>query len=143
MLIKNDASPVMFPLLNPYGHVVFQAQRGDVHTVVVNGRVVKYDHQLVGDGLGKARAAIEQTVDYLRGELGPEAWSEGMHPEIPETRVLDNPYTYTGAEQWKSREDQLSTSNSALSLSPAPFVSNLPLSLKPFSSVGLAPSGTG
>ncbi len=95
ILIKNDASPVMFPLLNPYGHVVFQAQRGDVHTVVVNGQVVKHDHRLVGDGLGKARQAIGQTVDYLRGELGPEAWAEGMHPEIPETRVLENPYTYT------------------------------------------------
>ncbi len=95
VLIKNDASPVMFPLLNPYGHVVFQAQRGDVHTVVVNGRVVKHDHRLVGSDLGKARDAIEQTVEYLRGELGPQAWSEGMHPEIPETRVLDNPYTYT------------------------------------------------
>ena len=29
-----------------------------------------------------------------------------MHPEIPETRALDNPYTYTGAEAWKPREDQ-------------------------------------
>jgi 5-methylthioadenosine/S-adenosylhomocysteine deaminase len=95
VLIKNDHSPVMFPLLNPYGHVVFQAQRGDVHTVVVNGKVVKHDHKLVGSELATARAAIEQTVDYLKGELGPEAWSEGMHPEIPETRVLDNPYTYT------------------------------------------------
>ncbi len=95
VLIKNDASPVMFPLLNPYGHVVFQAQRGDVHTVVVNGQVVKHDHRLLGDGLGKARQAIEQTVEYLRGELGPDAWNEGMHPEIPETRVLENPYTYT------------------------------------------------
>jgi 5-methylthioadenosine/S-adenosylhomocysteine deaminase len=95
VLIKNDHSPVMFPLLNPYGHVVFQAQRGDVHTVVVNGKVVKHDHKLVGPELATARTAIEQTVDYLRGELGPEAWSEGMHPEIPETRVLDNPYTYT------------------------------------------------
>ena len=85
----------MFPLLNPYGHVVFQAQRGDVHTVVVNGRVVKYDHKLVGSDLAKARSAIEQTVEYLRGVLGPEAWNDGMHPEIPETRVLDNPYTYT------------------------------------------------
>ena len=28
MLIKNDDSPVSFPLLNPYGHVAFQAQRG-------------------------------------------------------------------------------------------------------------------
>jgi 5-methylthioadenosine/S-adenosylhomocysteine deaminase len=94
VLIKNDASPVMFPLLHPYGHVVFQAQRGDVHTVVVNGRVVKYDHRLVGVDLGRARQAVEQTVDYLKGELGPEAWAEGMHPEIPETKVLSNPYTY-------------------------------------------------
>src|SRR5690349_17056989 len=95
VLIKNDASPVMFPLLNPYGHVVFQAQRGDVHTVVVNGRVVKHDHRLVGADLGKARRVVGETVEYLRGELGPQAWHDGMHPEIPETRVLDNPYTYT------------------------------------------------
>ncbi len=98
VLIKNDSSPVMFPLLNPYGHVVFQAQRGDVHTVVVNGKVVKYDHRLVGTDLTRARQVVEETVDYLRGVLGPEAWNEGMHPEIPETRVLDNPYTYTYTE---------------------------------------------
>ncbi|HYB85278.1 MAG TPA: amidohydrolase family protein, partial [Streptosporangiaceae bacterium] len=95
VLIKNDASPVMFPLLHPYGHVVFQAGRGDVHTVVINGRVVKYDHRLVGTDLDRARQVVGQTVDYLKGELGPDAWNEGMHPEIPETRVLDNPYTYT------------------------------------------------
>src|SRR5215510_3269265 len=98
VLIKNDASPVMFPLLHPYGHVVFQAGRGDVHTVIVNGRVVKYGHRLVDTDLGRARQAIEQSVDYLQGELGPDAWNEGMHPEIPEARVLDNPYTYTYTE---------------------------------------------
>jgi cytosine/adenosine deaminase-related metal-dependent hydrolase len=98
VLIKNDASPVMFPIHHPYGHVVFQAQRGDVHTVVINGRVVKHAGALVGVDLGKAREAIAQTVDYLKGTLGPEAWAEGMHPEIPETRVLDNPYTYTYTE---------------------------------------------
>jgi 5-methylthioadenosine/S-adenosylhomocysteine deaminase len=65
VLIKNDASPVMVPLLHPYGHVVFQAGRGDVHTVVVNGRVVKHDHQLAGADLGKARQAVGQTVEYL------------------------------------------------------------------------------
>ena len=101
VLIKNDASPVMFPLLNPYGHVVFQAQRGDVHTVVVNGRAVKHAGRLVDTDLAKARAVVGETVEYLKGQLGPEAWNEGMHPEIPPTKVLDNPYTYTGTEQWK------------------------------------------
>jgi cytosine/adenosine deaminase-related metal-dependent hydrolase len=98
VLIKNDDSPVMFPVLHPYGHVVFQAQRGDVHTVVVNGRVVKYDHRLVDVDLAKARAQIEQTVDYLKGELGAESWTDGMHPEIPTPQVLHNPYTYTYAK---------------------------------------------
>jgi hypothetical protein len=78
--------------------VVFQAQRGDVHTVIVNGRVVKFEHQLVDIDLAAARRAVEESVDYLRGELGEEAWIEGMHPEIPEQRVLENPYTYTYAE---------------------------------------------
>jgi cytosine/adenosine deaminase-related metal-dependent hydrolase len=95
VLIKNDASPVMFPLLHPYGHVVFQAQRGDVHTVIVNGRVVKLDHQLVGIDLARARKAVDETVAYLQSQLGEEAWVAGMQPEIPESKVLENPYTYT------------------------------------------------
>ncbi|MGH3424955.1 MAG: amidohydrolase family protein, partial [Nocardioidaceae bacterium] len=95
VLIKNDASPVMFPILNPYGHVAFQAQRGDVHTVVCNGRVVKHDHRLVGIDLAAVRSTVEQTVEHLQRELGPDAWQQGMNPEIPETKVLDNPYTYT------------------------------------------------
>jgi 5-methylthioadenosine/S-adenosylhomocysteine deaminase len=27
--------------------------------------------------------------------LGEEAWRGGMHPQIPETRILHNPYQYT------------------------------------------------
>jgi cytosine/adenosine deaminase-related metal-dependent hydrolase len=105
VLIKNDESPVMFPLLNPYGHVAFQAQRGDVHTVVINGRLVKHDHHLVGVDLGRARRAVEQTVEHLMRSLGEEAWVKGMNPDIPEKKVLDNPYTYTtwdaGSARWK------------------------------------------
>jgi 5-methylthioadenosine/S-adenosylhomocysteine deaminase len=95
VLIKNDYSPAMFPILNPYGHVAFQAQRADVHTVLVNGRVVKHEHRLVGVDLPAARRAVEATVDHLRGALGDEAWQQGMNPDVPETKVLDNPYTYT------------------------------------------------
>jgi urease alpha subunit len=105
VLIKNDRSPVMFPILNPYGHVAFQAQRGDVHTVVINGRVVKHDHQLVGVDLAKARHSVEQTIEHLTSEMGEEAWIKGMNPDIPETKIQDNPYTYTewdaGSAQWK------------------------------------------
>ncbi|WP_433202991.1 amidohydrolase family protein [Dactylosporangium sp. CS-047395] len=105
VLLKNDASPVMFPILNPYGHVAFQAQRGDVHTVVVNGRVVKHEHKLVGADLAKARADVERTVEHLVSVMGRDAWEKGMNPDIPETKVMDNPYTYTewdaGSAQWK------------------------------------------
>ncbi|GAA3228800.1 amidohydrolase family protein [Dactylosporangium siamense] len=95
VLLKNDDSPVMFPILNPYGHVAFQAQRGDVHTVLVNGRIVKRDHKLVGADLAKARRDVERTVEHLIATMGPEAWARGMNPDIPATKVLDNPYTYT------------------------------------------------
>lgn len=95
VLIKNDRSPVMFPILNPYGHVAFQAQRGDVHSVVVNGRLVKHEHELLGVDLGKARQDVERTVEYLVDTMGREAWEKGMNPDVPETKVTDNPYTYT------------------------------------------------
>jgi 5-methylthioadenosine/S-adenosylhomocysteine deaminase len=95
VLIKNDSSPVMFPLLNPYGHVVMQAQRGDVHTVLVDGTVVKHQNALVGVDLDQARQVVGETVDHLRGTLGETDWVGGMSPDVPESKVLDNPYTYT------------------------------------------------
>jgi 5-methylthioadenosine/S-adenosylhomocysteine deaminase len=100
VLIKNDDSPVMFPILHPYGHVAFQAQRSDVHTVIVDGKIVKSEGKLVGIDLKKARDAVEQTVEFAMGELGEEAWTGGMHPEIPETELAENPYQYT---EWGKR----------------------------------------
>jgi cytosine/adenosine deaminase-related metal-dependent hydrolase len=96
VLIKNDASPAMYPILNPYGHVVFQAQRGDVHTVVVDGRVVKADGRLVDAGsLAKAKEEVGRTVEFLRSSMGDDVWTGGMNPDVPESKVLDNPYQYT------------------------------------------------
>jgi 5-methylthioadenosine/S-adenosylhomocysteine deaminase len=95
VLIKNDNSPVMFPIVNPYGHVALQAQRGDVHTVLVNGRMVKHNNALIDVDLARARTVVESTVEYLQGQLGAEVWEQGMHPEVPGAKVLDNPYTYT------------------------------------------------
>ena len=104
MLIENDNSPVGFPVLHPYGHVVYQANRGDVHTVLVNGTVVKHDHRLVGVDLAAAKAAIESTIEYLRGEQGETEWANGMHPEVPAHEALANPYTYRDdVSAWKDR----------------------------------------
>jgi len=102
VLIKNDQSPVMSPIISPYGHVVYQAQRSDVHTVVINGRIVKHDHQLVGVNLPAARAAVERTLEYLVGQMGYDAWAAGMTPDVPDKRAMDNPYMYT---EYKEKAD--------------------------------------
>ena len=95
VLLKNEHSPTAFPVLNPYGHVVYQARRDHVHTVFVNGRVVKSAHRLVDTDLAEARRRIEATVEYLRATLGEKAWEQGMHPEIPATALIENPYRYS------------------------------------------------
>jgi len=95
VLIKNDNSPVMYPLLNPYGHVVMQVNRGDVHTVLVDGQIVKHDHRISDKAVAKNKADIADTVNYLQSEMGAEEWAAGMTPDIPESKVLDNPYQYT------------------------------------------------
>jgi cytosine/adenosine deaminase-related metal-dependent hydrolase len=95
VLIKNDDSPTMTPIINPYGHVVYQAGRGDVHTVLVGGAPVKYNGKLVSGDLPGVRSKLENTVEYLHSSLGDETWKSGMNPEIPEAEMLTNPYQYT------------------------------------------------
>jgi cytosine/adenosine deaminase-related metal-dependent hydrolase len=109
VLVKNDHSPVMFPLLHPYGHLVFQAGRADVHTVIVDGRVVKHEHRLVGIDLASARQAVGRTVEYARGRMGEQAWSEAMNPEKAVVESIDNPYTYTGRAARQGDADASST----------------------------------
>ena len=98
VLLKNDESPAMFPLLHPYGSLVFQAGRGDVHTVLVNGEVLKHAHKLQpgpAAALASAKQEVARTVDYARGTMGEQAWRESLTPEIPSTERIPNPYTYT------------------------------------------------
>ena len=84
----------MSPLVNPYGHVAMQAQRGDVHTVVIDGNIVKHEHRLINIDLAKAKSAVEATVEYLANTLGEEAWNAGMHPDLRPKEIIDNPYKY-------------------------------------------------
>ena len=68
-----------------------------MHTVLVDGRVVKWQHRLVGADLPAVRDRVASTVEHLRSTMGEQAWTEGMSPALPEDddKVLDNPYTYT------------------------------------------------
>src|SRR5215831_182291 len=106
VLIKNDLSPVMFPILHPYGHVVYQAGRGDVHTVMVDGKVVKYDHQLLNIDLARAKEAVMKTVEYAQSQMGEQAWNESMNPEKAVVEYIDNPYKYTERERDKAAQNQ-------------------------------------
>lgn len=94
VLIKNDESPAMTPILNPYAHVVYQAGTADVHTVVVNGRVVKYDGERIGLPLAPVRDKVAASVNHVRSTMGEQAWDEWMHPQIPEDEPIANPYQY-------------------------------------------------
>jgi cytosine/adenosine deaminase-related metal-dependent hydrolase len=95
VLLKNDRSPAMTPIVHPYGHVVYQAGRGDVHTVVIDGKVVKHAGELLGADLDKARRAVAETVEYARSQMGDQVWHETMNPETPEVKLIDNPYQYS------------------------------------------------
>jgi cytosine/adenosine deaminase-related metal-dependent hydrolase len=93
VLLKNEDSPTWVPLINPWGQIVYQAQRGDVHTVLVGGVVVKSEGKLTAGDLKGVKKKLDATVSYLESEVG-EDWLAGQFPEIPETEVLSNPYQY-------------------------------------------------
>ena len=95
VLVKNEHSPVMFPVLHPYGHVAFQAQRADVHTVH-RQRPRGQARRPARRDRPRRRAARDRRDRRVRAaRRSATTWKAGMHPEIPETRILTNPYQYT------------------------------------------------
>ena len=78
---------------------MFQAGRGDVHTVMVDGRVLKYDHRLRDISLARAKHAVARTVEFAHAQMGESAWQEVMNPEQTKVELLDNPYTYTNKKE--------------------------------------------
>lgn len=80
LVLLSTHSPAMTPMINPAGHIVFQASRGDVDTVLVNGRVVKHRGTLVGVDLPRARRLIERSLEHLRSQIPNEEWQQAMGP---------------------------------------------------------------
>ncbi|GAB7039218.1 MULTISPECIES: amidohydrolase family protein [Catenuloplanes] len=95
VLIKNDRNPAMFPIIHPAGHVVQQAGTGDVHTVLVDGRLVKKDGVLLlGARLAEARRLVADSVGRLRDGMDEAAWNAGLRPDRPDVELVHNPYHY-------------------------------------------------
>jgi hypothetical protein len=84
----------MFPIFSSYGHIVMQAQRGDVDTVVIDGNILKNERKLVGIDLAATRSLTEKTVSYLVDSVGEAAWIEGQNPELSAHVIAENPYKY-------------------------------------------------
>ncbi|GAB2764482.1 hypothetical protein GCM10027072_73920 [Streptomyces bullii] len=78
-MLRTD-TPAMTPTHNPAGHIVFQAGRGDVDTVLVDGRVLKHRGALIGVDLRRARQLVEQSLEYLRSRIPEEDWQRAMNP---------------------------------------------------------------
>jgi cytosine/adenosine deaminase-related metal-dependent hydrolase len=95
VLLSGENNPVMFPVLHPAGHVVFQAQRADVRTVMVNGRVLKHDHRLLlPDLVARARREAEDSLSHVLSALGPEILKATMYPDPSPVEPVHNPYDY-------------------------------------------------
>lgn len=79
---------------HPHKQNVFRTQRGDVHTVLVNGRIVKRDGVLVWHNAARAKQLLDESLTHLREQLGSTS-NPGMHPEVPALAELGNLYAYT------------------------------------------------
>jgi 5-methylthioadenosine/S-adenosylhomocysteine deaminase len=79
VLLRAD-TPSMVPVTNPEAQVVFHAQRGEVDTVMVQGRVLKHRGRLVGVDFARARRLAEASRDHLRSKIGEQQWREAKNP---------------------------------------------------------------
>jgi hypothetical protein len=80
LVLLRPATPSMTPVNNPVGHLVYQAGRGDVDTVVVNDKVLKHRGELVGLDLPRARRPAEATRDHFRAGVGEAVWQKFIDP---------------------------------------------------------------
>ncbi|MFF7717728.1 amidohydrolase family protein [Streptomyces sp. NPDC007988] len=79
VLVRAD-TPSMVPLNNPVAQLVFHAQRGEVDTVLVNGRVMKHAGRLIGLDFARARRLGEATANHLRERIGEKNWEAAQNP---------------------------------------------------------------
>jgi cytosine/adenosine deaminase-related metal-dependent hydrolase len=70
--ILDQTSPMAVPFNNAYGSVVMGSDVASVTCVMVSGVVKKWGNSLAGLDAARARALIEDSRDYLVGQVGYE-----------------------------------------------------------------------
>ena len=96
VLLKNDESPAMTPILNPYAHVVYQAGTADVHTVVVERQGRQVRRRAHRDAAGAGPDKVAASVEYVRGELGEDGLGGVDAPADPRGRADREPVHVPG-----------------------------------------------
>ncbi|MFK0286577.1 amidohydrolase family protein [Streptomyces sp. NPDC090499] len=84
VMLRTDA-PAKIPVNNPAGHIVFHAGRGDVDTVLVDGRVLKHRGTLIGVDQFRARRLVDESLQYLRSQIPDEEWEQALNPSAGTT----------------------------------------------------------
>jgi 5-methylthioadenosine/S-adenosylhomocysteine deaminase len=79
VMLRAD-TPSMVPLINAEAQIVFHAQRGEVDTVMVGGRVLKHNGRLIGLDFARVRRLAEATTNHLRDRIGRKKWAEAQNP---------------------------------------------------------------
>jgi cytosine/adenosine deaminase-related metal-dependent hydrolase len=74
VMIRSD-DPNLYPSNNALGTVVQAADRGNVDTVIIGGRVRKYRGKVVGLDMNKVKAMVDESLTHL-------FTSAGYHPDI-------------------------------------------------------------
>lgn len=69
VVIIDGGAPNVAPIIDPVGAVVISADVSNVDTVIIDGKVKKRDGRLVEVDMDRARGLIEDSKDYLVGEL--------------------------------------------------------------------------
>lgn len=103
VMLRGDTAS-MLPVNDPTHHIVFQAGRAEVDSVMIGGRMMKHRGRLIPAAIGvdgngndgadpvleRARGLAEESRDHLREQIGDEAWEEAVNPPAFETGEADH-----------------------------------------------------
>lgn len=73
LILINTNSLNLFPSNNALGTILHAADRGNVDTVMISGKILKSGGKLVGFNMAKIKDEIEESLGYLFNEAGYKA----------------------------------------------------------------------